>query len=33
VLVLDGSSAVVGDHETVTARSPLYRELLGAWDV
>jgi ATP-binding cassette subfamily C protein len=31
VLVLDGSSATVGDHETVLAASPLYRELLGAW--
>jgi hypothetical protein len=30
--VLDGSSAVVGNHETVMARSPLYRELLGVWD-
>jgi ATP-binding cassette subfamily C protein len=31
VLVLDGVSATVGDHETVLAASPLYRELLGAW--
>jgi ATP-binding cassette subfamily C protein len=33
VLVLDGVSATVGDHETVLAASPLYRQLLGAWDV
>ncbi|GGK06246.1 ABC transporter ATP-binding protein [Pilimelia anulata] len=31
VLVLDGVSAVAGDHDTVVARSPLYRELLGYW--
>jgi len=32
VLVLDGTSAIVGDHDTVRANSPLYRELLGFWD-
>jgi ATP-binding cassette subfamily C protein len=32
VLVLDGVSATVGDHETVLAASPLYRQLLGAWE-
>ena len=31
VLVLDGTSAAVGDHDTVRATSPLYRELLGFW--
>jgi ABC-type multidrug transport system ATPase subunit len=31
VLVLDGSSAVVGDHRTLLSTSPLYRELLGHW--
>jgi ATP-binding cassette subfamily C protein len=33
VLVLDGTSAVVGDHDSVLDLSPLYRELLGHWDV
>jgi ATP-binding cassette subfamily C protein len=33
VLVLDGTSAIVGDHDTVRANSPLYRELLGYWDL
>jgi ATP-binding cassette subfamily C protein len=32
VLVLDGTSAIVGDHDMVRANSPLYRELLGFWD-
>jgi len=31
VLVLDGTGAAVGDHATLTASSPLYRELLGHW--
>ncbi|GIG56550.1 ABC transporter ATP-binding protein [Longispora fulva] len=31
VLVLDGVTAAVGDHDTVLAASPLYRELLGHW--
>jgi ATP-binding cassette subfamily C protein len=33
VLVLDGVSAAVGDHGTLLATSPLYRELLGHWEV
>jgi ATP-binding cassette subfamily C protein len=32
VLVLDGTSATAGDHDTVRANSSLYRELLGFWD-
>jgi ATP-binding cassette subfamily C protein len=31
VLVLDGVSAALGDHATLSATSPLYRELLGHW--
>jgi ATP-binding cassette subfamily C protein len=31
VLALDGVSAVLGDHATVAAASPLYRDLLGRW--
>ncbi|WP_018348540.1 ATP-binding cassette domain-containing protein [Longispora albida] len=31
VLVLDGSTAVAGTHDTLVATSPLYRELLGHW--
>jgi ATP-binding cassette subfamily C protein len=31
VLVLDGTRAAVGDHDTLRASSPLYRELLGHW--
>jgi ATP-binding cassette subfamily C protein len=31
VLVLNGSHAVAGDHATLLATSPLYRELLGHW--
>jgi ATP-binding cassette subfamily C protein len=31
VLALDGVSAVIGDHATVEAASPLYRDLLGRW--
>jgi ATP-binding cassette subfamily C protein len=33
ILVLDGKSAIAGDHRTLWAESPLYRELLGHWDV
>ncbi|MGH3908749.1 MAG: ATP-binding cassette domain-containing protein, partial [Pseudonocardiaceae bacterium] len=33
ILVLDGRSAAVGDHLTLLATSPLYRELLGHWNV
>lgn len=33
VLVLDGGAVTVGDHDAVAARSPLYRELLGHWDI
>jgi ATP-binding cassette subfamily C protein len=32
VLVLDGASAVVGDHGTLLRTSPLYRDLLGHWE-
>ncbi|GLY93953.1 ABC transporter ATP-binding protein [Actinoplanes sp. NBRC 103695] len=32
VLVLDGASAVIGDHEAVVAGSALYRDLLGRWE-
>ncbi|MGY0235108.1 ATP-binding cassette domain-containing protein [Longispora urticae] len=31
VLVLDGVTAALGDHDTLLATSPLYRELLGHW--
>jgi len=31
VLVLDGTSAAFGDHETLLATSPLYRDLVGHW--
>jgi hypothetical protein len=31
VLVLDGSSARIGDHATLLATSPLYRDLVGHW--
>jgi ATP-binding cassette subfamily C protein len=31
VLVLDGAGAAVGDHDTLVATSPLYRELVGHW--
>ncbi|MFI0404413.1 ATP-binding cassette domain-containing protein [Actinomadura sp. 3N508] len=31
ILVLDGSSADLGEHEELLARSPLYRDLLGHW--
>jgi ATP-binding cassette subfamily C protein len=31
VLVLDGTGAAVGDHATLAATSPLYRELVGHW--
>jgi len=31
VLVLDGTGAAAGDHATLAASSPLYRELLGHW--
>jgi ATP-binding cassette subfamily C protein len=33
ILVLDGTTAAVGDHETLLATSSLYRELLGHWQV
>jgi ATP-binding cassette subfamily C protein len=33
VLVLDGAGATVGDNDTLRATSPLYRELLGHWEV
>lgn len=32
VLVLDGSGAAIGDHDTLRAGSPLYRQLLGHWE-
>lgn len=31
VLVLDGTGATLGDHATLLATSPLYRDLLGHW--
>ncbi|MBW8805297.1 MAG: ABC transporter ATP-binding protein [Catenulisporales bacterium] len=31
VLILDGDSALTGDHETLLSRSALYRELVGSW--
>jgi ATP-binding cassette subfamily C protein len=31
ILVLDGTGATVGDHDTLLMTSPLYRELLGHW--
>jgi ATP-binding cassette subfamily C protein len=31
VLVLDGSSARIGDHAALLATSPLYRDLVGHW--
>jgi ATP-binding cassette, subfamily C, bacterial len=31
VLVLDGVSAIAGDHRTLLSTSPLYRDLLGHW--
>jgi ATP-binding cassette subfamily C protein len=31
ILVMDGSDAVVGTHDDLGARSPLYRELVGHW--
>jgi hypothetical protein len=31
VLVLDGSCARIGDHATLLATSPLYRDLVGHW--
>ncbi|GAB3660312.1 ABC transporter ATP-binding protein [Glycomyces tarimensis] len=31
VLVLDGREAALGDHESLLASSPLYRELLARW--
>jgi ATP-binding cassette subfamily C protein len=32
VLVLDGTGAVLGDHASLLAGSPLYQELLGHWE-
>ena len=32
VLVLDGASPRVGDHATLLASSPLYRDLVGHWE-
>ncbi|MBZ3905673.1 ATP-binding cassette domain-containing protein [Streptomyces griseiscabiei] len=31
VLVMDGRSTAYGEHEELLARSPLYRDLVGAW--
>ncbi len=31
VLVMDGRSVAYGDHDGLLARSPLYRDLVGAW--
>ncbi len=32
VMVMDGTSAVCGEHERLLALSPLYRDLVGAWE-
>lgn len=32
VLVVDGARPAIGDHRSLLARSPLYRELLGHWE-
>lgn len=32
VLVLDGTGAVAGEHDTLLSISPLYRDLLGHWE-
>lgn len=32
ILVIDGTSATVGDHLTLQLTSPLYQDLLGHWD-
>ncbi|GFJ95694.1 hypothetical protein Prum_093360 [Phytohabitans rumicis] len=31
VLVLDGAGVALGDHATLLATSPLYRDLVGHW--
>lgn len=31
ILVLDGAEALVGTHDDLLARSPLYRDLVGCW--
>lgn len=31
ILVLDGATAEIGDHETLLATSPLYQELMSHW--
>lgn len=31
ILVLDGTTAALGDHQTLRESSPLYRDLLGHW--
>jgi len=31
ILVLDGTEALTGTHETLLAASPLYRDLVGHW--
>nr|MBA3369713.1 ATP-binding cassette domain-containing protein [Geodermatophilaceae bacterium] len=33
ILVLDGVSATLGDHDDLLTRSPLYRDLVGHWQV
>ncbi|GAB3434162.1 ABC transporter ATP-binding protein [Flindersiella endophytica] len=33
VLVLDGTTAIAGDHDTLVSESALYRDLLGHWTV
>jgi ATP-binding cassette, subfamily B, bacterial RamB/AmfA len=33
VLVLDGVRAQVGDHASLLASSPMYRDLAGYWNV
>ncbi|MDQ3717160.1 MAG: ABC transporter ATP-binding protein/permease [Actinomycetota bacterium] len=33
ILVLDGVSAMIGDHDDLLTRSPLYQDLVGHWQV
>jgi ATP-binding cassette subfamily C protein len=33
ILVLDGTTAIAGDHDTLVSESALYRDLLGHWTV
>jgi ATP-binding cassette subfamily C protein len=33
ILVLDGARAQAGDHTSLLASSPMYRDLVGYWSV